>query len=66
MEGIRMNPDDITLDTTFRMFEYEKLSREIETCEDIDELRKMCRCFIKLHFKHQEVAAKMGISNGVD
>jgi len=61
-----MNPNDITLDTTFRMFEYEKLSREIETCQDIDELKNMCRCFVKLHLKHQEVAAQMMIPNAVD
>ena len=58
-----MNPDDIILDTTFRMFQYEKLSREIESCNDIDELKNMCRCYIKLHLKHQEVAAQMMISN---
>ena len=51
-----MNPDDITLDTTFRMFEYEKLSREIDDCNDIDVLKNMLRCYIKLHMKHQEVA----------
>jgi len=61
-----MNPDDITLDSTCRMFEYEKLSREIEVCEDISELRNMCRCFVKLHLKHQEVAAQMMIPNAVD
>ena len=61
-----MNPDDITLDSTCRMFEYEKISREIEVCEDIDELKNMCRCFVKLHLKHQEVAAQMMIPNAVD
>ena len=61
-----MNPDDITLDSTCRMFEYEKLSREIEVCEDIDELRNMCRCFVKLHLKHQEVAAQMMIPNAIN
>ena len=61
-----MNPDDITLDSTCRMFEYEKLSREIEVCEDMNELRNMCRCFVKLHLKHQEVAAQMMIPNPID
>ena len=61
-----MNPDDIALDTTCRMFEYEKISREIEVCEDIYELKNMCRCFVKLHLKHQEVAAQMMISTTID
>ena len=61
-----MDPSDIVLDTTFRMFQYEKLSREIESCNDIDELKNMCRCYIKLHLKHQEVAAQMMIPNAID
>ena len=58
-----MDPSDIVLDSTSRMFQYEKLSREIESCNDIDELKNMCRCYIKLHLKHQEVAAQMMIPN---
>jgi len=37
------------------MFEYEKLSREIEECNDIDTIKNMLRCYIKLHMKHQEI-----------
>ena len=51
-----MNPSDIELDSTAKMFEYEKLSREIEECNDIETLKNMLRCYIKLHMKHQEVA----------
>tara|TARA_S200002703_G_scaffold148297_1_gene144885 strand:- start:981 stop:1394 length:414 start_codon:yes stop_codon:yes gene_type:complete len=54
-----MDPSDIVLESTSRLFEYEKLSREVENCDNIDELKKMCRCFIKLHLKHQEVSAQM-------
>jgi len=54
-----MDPSDISLESTSRLFEYEKLSREVENCDNIDELKKMCRCFIKLHLKHQEVSAQM-------
>jgi len=54
-----MDPSDIELESTSRLFEYEKLSREVENCDSIDELKKMCRCFIKLHLKHQEVSAQM-------
>ena len=56
MESIRMNPSDIELESTAKMFEYEKLSREIEECNDVETLKNMLRCYIKLHMKHQEVA----------
>ena len=54
-----MDPSDISLESTARLFEYEKLSREIENCGSIEELRQMCRCFVKLHLKHQEVTSSM-------
>tara|TARA_R100000008_G_C3484115_1_gene115363 strand:- start:325 stop:522 length:198 start_codon:yes stop_codon:yes gene_type:complete len=46
-----MNPDDITLVNTSQQFEYEKFSRELDMCEDIDELRQMCKFLIKLEMK---------------
>ena len=52
-----MDPSEIQLESTAKMFEYEKLSREIENCDNIDELKQMARAFIKLYLKHQEVAA---------
>jgi len=51
-----MDPSSIQLESTAKMFEYEKLSREIDDCNDIDVLKNMLRCYIKLHMKHQEVA----------
>ena len=52
-----MDPSEIQLESTAKMFEYERLSREIENCDNIDELKQMARAFIKLYLKHQEVAA---------
>ena len=46
-----MNPDDITIVNTSQQFEYEKFSRELDMCEDIDELRQMCKFLIKLEMK---------------
>ena len=54
-----MDPSDISLESTSRLFEYEKLSREIENCDNMDELKQMARAFIKLYLKHQEVSAQM-------
>ena len=55
----KMDPTSIQLDNTAKMFEYEKLSREIEECNDIDTLKNMLRCYIKLHMKHQEVSSQL-------
>jgi len=59
MESIRMNPEEIKLTSTSRMFEYEKLSRQIETCDDIEELKNMLRCYVKLHMKTQEFVKEL-------
>ena len=54
-----MDPSEIQLESTAKMFEYEKLSRAIENCDNMDELKQMTRAFIKLYLKHQEVAANV-------
>ena len=46
-----MNPDDITLFNTTQQFEYEKLSREIDECDDVESLQQMCKFLIKLEMK---------------
>ena len=55
----KMNPSDIILETHSKMFEYEKISREVEECDDIEYLKNMCRCYVKLHMKQQEVISNM-------
>ena len=49
-----MNPEDITLRNTSQEFEYEKMSREIDTCDDIEGLRQMCKFLVKLEMKTRE------------
>jgi len=59
-----MNPDDITLDTMNRSFEYEKLSREIDTINDVGTLRNVAKSYVKLFLKQKETVgsiAKMKI-----
>ena len=46
-----MNPDEITLVNTSQQFEYEKFSRQIDMCEDVNELRQMCKFLIKIEMK---------------
>lgn len=49
-----MDPNDISLQTPSKSFEYEKLSREIDKIEDIEGLRIMLKSYVKLYFKQQE------------
>jgi hypothetical protein len=49
------DPSQITLDSTAKLFEYERISREIEECSDIDTIKDMLRCYVKLYMKQQEV-----------
>ena len=53
-----MDPDSIHLETTPTLFEYEKLSREIESCEDLDTVNVMARCFINVYLIHTEVTVQ--------
>ena len=59
-----MKPEDIKLNTTAREFHYETLSREIEGCNDIKELKEQLRSWIRLYMKQQESMASLGIPSG--
>ncbi len=50
-----MNPDDIKLDNLSKIFEYEKISREIDSCDDVELLKDIAKSFVKLYLKQQEV-----------
>lgn len=57
-----MKPSDIELETPSKMFEYERISRDLDQVEDIETLRNAAKCNIKLYMKQQEVVAKLGMS----
>lgn len=57
-----MNPDKLHLTTVSKMFEYEKISRELDTCTNIDLLRNICKSYVKLYMKQEEVISTLGIS----
>ena len=59
----QFDPAEIVLQSTAKMFEYEKLSRQIEECDNIDELRDMARCWIKLYMKQQETMRVIGLTS---
>lgn len=58
-----MNPDTITLSTPSKSFAYETLSRDIEGISDINTLKDMLRCYVKLYFKQQETMSMIGLSS---
>ena len=49
-----MNPDNIELRSTSQQFEYEKMSRDIDKCDDVEVLKEMCKFLVKLEMKTRE------------
>ena len=54
-----MRPEEIELSSTSKMFEYEKMAREVDACNDIEELRLSLKSMVKLFLKQQEVTSKV-------
>jgi hypothetical protein len=54
-----MNPDKIILENIGKMFEYEKISREIDSISDIEQIKNIAKSYAKLYFKQQEVIAEL-------
>lgn len=54
-----MDYNDIILSDVNKMFEYEKISREIDSIDDIDKLKSMSKMFLKLYLFQQETIAKL-------
>jgi hypothetical protein len=53
-----MKPEDIILEDVNKMFEYEKLSRDIDSVDDIEVIKNYAKSYIKLYLKQQEVVSK--------
>lgn len=49
-----MNPDELKLETVSKLFEYEKISRELDTCTNIDLMRNICKSYVKLYMALEE------------
>ena len=52
--------NEISLDSVAKMFEFEKQARQIDECNDINELKSMLKSSMKLFLKQQEVVYKLG------
>lgn len=55
-----LNPEEVSLETMSKLFEFEKQSRLIDECNDITELKQMLKTSLKLFLKQQEVVSKLG------
>ena len=56
-----MDPSNITLNNVNKLFEYEKISREIDSCQDLSSLKNIAKSYVKLHLAQQEIISTLGI-----
>jgi len=54
-----MNPDEISLENINKLFEYEKLSRDIDNINDLNLLRNFAKSYLKLYLSQQEVISNL-------
>jgi len=58
-----MNHEQLKLENVSKLFEFEKISREIDSCTNIDLLKNLCKCYVKLYMKQQEVVSSLGFED---
>ena len=54
-----MNPNSITLESISKLFEYEKIARDIDSIDDIEIIKNFTKSYAKLYLKQQEVVSKL-------
>ncbi len=55
-----MNHEEMKLQNVSKLFEFEKISREIDSCTNIDLLKNLCKCYVKLYMKQEETISSLG------
>jgi hypothetical protein len=58
-----MNPSEIVLENLTKNFEYERIAREIDSCENIEQVKNIAKSYVKLHLKYQETLANLNFNN---
>lgn len=53
-----MNTDDIVLENINKLFEYEKIVRDLDSIDNIDIVRNFAKSYVKLYLKQQEIVSK--------
>jgi hypothetical protein len=54
-----MNHEELELESINKLFEFEKISREIDTCTNIELMKNLCKCYVKLYMKQQETISSI-------
>ncbi len=55
-----LDPSKITLSKPSKAFEYEKNARAIDEIRDINVVKDLLKCYIKLYLKQQETLSIIG------
>lgn len=58
-----MNPNEIELENLSKNFEYFKYSSEIDSINDIEDLKNIAKCYYKLYLKQQEVMSSLSFND---
>jgi len=58
-----MDPNEIVLENLTKNFEYERIAREIDSCENIDQVKNIAKSYVKLHLKYQETLASLNFNS---
>jgi hypothetical protein len=56
-----MKPEIIELENLSKIFEYEKISRELDSCNEINDIRNVAKCYVKLYLKQQETLTNLSL-----
>lgn len=59
-----MDQNSIELENLSKSFEYFKVASEIDSIDDVTELKNIAKSYYKLYLKQQEVISNLGILNG--
>jgi hypothetical protein len=54
-----MDLSSIELESINKLFEYEKVVRDIDSIDDIETIRNFAKAYAKLYLKQQEVVSKL-------
>ena len=54
-----MDPNDIFIRNVSSQFQYEKMAREVDACDDVETLQQMCKFLIKMEMKTRETYSIM-------
>jgi len=58
-----MNPNSITLESISKLFEYEKISRDIDSIDDIEIIKNFAKSYIKLYLKQYNLFSNSNLKS---